>query len=36
VEVLSGVNAEELVIINPPDSLADGGAVKIAPPQEKS
>ena len=36
VEVLSGVNAEELVIINPPDSLADGGAVKIAPPQKKS
>ena len=36
VEVLSGVNAEDLVIINPPDSLADGGAVKIAPPQKKS
>ena len=36
VEVLSGVNAEDQVIINPPDSLADGGAVKIAPPQKKS
>ena len=36
VEVLSGVTAEDQVIINPPDSLTDGGAVKIAPPQKKS
>lgn len=32
VEVLSGVNADDQVVINPPDSLADGGTVKIAPP----
>jgi RND family efflux transporter MFP subunit len=32
VEVLSGVGADDQVVINPPDSLADGGTVKIAPP----
>jgi len=32
VEVLAGVNADDQVVINPPDSLADGGTVKIAPP----
>lgn len=32
VEVLTGVNADDQVVINPPDSLADGGTVKIAPP----
>jgi RND family efflux transporter MFP subunit len=41
IEVLSGVTGEDQVIIDPPDSLADGGTVKIAPapksdPQQKS
>lgn len=34
VEVLSGVTGEDQVIINPPDSLADGGTIKIAPPPQ--
>lgn len=36
VEVLSGVSPEDQVIINPPDSLIDGGTVKIASPEKKS
>jgi hypothetical protein len=32
VEILSGVGKDDQVVINPPDSLADGGTVKIAPP----
>ena len=32
IEVLSGITADDQVIINPPDSLVDGGDVKIAPP----
>jgi RND family efflux transporter MFP subunit len=36
IEVLSGVTAEDQVIINPPDSLSDGGAVKIAAPVKQS
>jgi RND family efflux transporter MFP subunit len=32
VEVLSGVSANDQVVINPPDSLSDGGTVRIAPP----
>jgi RND family efflux transporter MFP subunit len=36
IEVLSGITAEDQVIINPPDSLSDGGAVKIAPPRKQS
>ena len=32
VEVLSGVAANDQVVINPPDSLSDGGIVRIAPP----
>jgi RND family efflux transporter MFP subunit len=32
VEVLSGIGADDQVVINPPDSLADGGTVRIAPP----
>jgi RND family efflux transporter MFP subunit len=36
VEVLSGVNLGERVIVNPPDSIADGAAVRIAqPPAEQ-
>lgn len=36
IEVLSGITAEDQVIINPPDSLSDGGAVKIAAPAKQS
>ena len=36
IEVLSGLTAEDQVIINPPDSLSDGGAVKIASAEKKS
>jgi RND family efflux transporter MFP subunit len=32
VEVLSGVDAQDSVVINPPDSITDGIAVRIAPP----
>jgi hypothetical protein len=32
VEVLSGVSTNDQVVINPPDSLSDGGTVRIAPP----
>jgi RND family efflux transporter MFP subunit len=32
IEVLSGVGKDDQVVINPPDSLADGGTVKVAPP----
>ena len=32
VEVLSGVAANDQVVIDPPDSLSDGGTVRIAPP----
>jgi RND family efflux transporter MFP subunit len=31
IEVLSGLQADEVVILNPPDSLTDGAAVRIAP-----
>jgi membrane fusion protein, multidrug efflux system len=31
VEVLSGLNADDRVIINPPDSIADGETVEITP-----
>jgi multidrug efflux pump subunit AcrA (membrane-fusion protein) len=34
VEVLSGLNADDRIIINPPDSIADGMAVRVAPPVE--
>jgi RND family efflux transporter MFP subunit len=35
VEILSGVGKDDQVVINPPDSLADGGTVKIAPPPKQ-
>jgi RND family efflux transporter MFP subunit len=31
IEILSGIEADELVIVNPPDSLTDGVTVRIAP-----
>jgi RND family efflux transporter MFP subunit len=34
VEVLSGLNADDHVIVNPPDSIADGEMVEIAPTAE--
>jgi len=36
VEVLAGVSATDRVINNPPDSIADGMVVKIAPPKTNS
>ncbi len=35
IEILSGVEADEVVILNPPDSLTDGAVVRIAPPASK-
>jgi multidrug efflux system membrane fusion protein len=32
IEVLSGINANDNIVVNPPDSLTDGAAVQIAPP----
>jgi RND family efflux transporter MFP subunit len=34
VEVLSGISGDDQIIINPPDSLSDGGAVRIAAPRK--
>jgi len=36
IEILSGVEADEVVILNPPDSLTDGVQVRIAPPPAAS
>jgi RND family efflux transporter MFP subunit len=36
IEVLSGIEADDRVVVNPPDSLADGASVRIIePPAEK-
>ena len=32
IEVLSGIGANDNIVVNPPDSLTDGTAVQIAPP----
>jgi hypothetical protein len=32
IEILSGIEPTDKVIVNPPDSLTDGVAVRIAPP----
>ena len=32
VEVISGLGADDNVVLNPPDSLIEGAAVRIAPP----
>jgi RND family efflux transporter MFP subunit len=32
IEVLSGINADESVVINPPDSIISGMTVRVAPP----
>jgi RND family efflux transporter MFP subunit len=34
VEVLAGLNADDRVIVNPPDSIADGMEVQVEPPAE--
>jgi membrane fusion protein (multidrug efflux system) len=31
IEVISGLNENELVVTNPPDSMRDGAQVKVAP-----
>ena len=36
VEVLSGISGDDPVIINPPDSLSDGGTVRIATPRSQA
>jgi RND family efflux transporter MFP subunit len=36
IEILSGIGPEDKVIVNPPDSLTDGVAVRIAPPAAAS
>lgn len=36
VEVLDGVGPNDVVVVNPPDSITDGMAVRIAPSQERS
>ncbi len=33
IEILSGLQPDEVVILNPPDSLTDGVVVRIAPPK---
>jgi RND family efflux transporter MFP subunit len=33
IEVLSGVTANDVLVANPPDSIADGAQVRLAPPQ---
>jgi len=32
IEVLSGIEADDLVVVNPPDSITDGAPVHLAPP----
>jgi hypothetical protein len=36
IEILSGLQPDEVVILNPPDSLTDGVVVRIAPPKAAS
>jgi multidrug efflux pump subunit AcrA (membrane-fusion protein) len=36
VEVLSGVGPDERVVVNPPDSLADGATVTVAKDDQKT
>jgi RND family efflux transporter MFP subunit len=35
VEVLAGIGPDDTVILNPPDSIADGSEVRIQPPQSQ-
>jgi RND family efflux transporter MFP subunit len=34
IEILTGLDHEDAVVINPPDSIQDGASVRIAPPQQ--
>jgi RND family efflux transporter MFP subunit len=36
VEVLSGVTAEDTLVVNPPDSITDGMQVRVAKPQDSA
>jgi hypothetical protein len=37
IEVLSGIEADDRVVVNPPDSITDGVPVRLAePPPDKS
>ena len=36
IEVLTGLTGAESVVVNPPDSLAEGQSVNVAPPQKRS
>ncbi|HEX6464536.1 MAG TPA: efflux RND transporter periplasmic adaptor subunit [Vicinamibacterales bacterium] len=36
VEVVSGLTGAESVVVNPPDSLAEGQSVSVAPPQKRT
>jgi RND family efflux transporter MFP subunit len=36
VEVLSGVSVDDVLVANPPDSIADGARVRVAAPQPKN
>ena len=36
IEVLSGIEANDTIILNPPDSLIDGVEVRIAPPRKST
>jgi multidrug efflux pump subunit AcrA (membrane-fusion protein) len=35
IEVLGGIEANDLVVLNPPDSIADGESVRVAAPAEQ-
>jgi hypothetical protein len=35
IEVVSGLKGDESVVVNPPDSLADGQSVAVAAPETK-
>jgi multidrug efflux pump subunit AcrA (membrane-fusion protein) len=35
VSIVSGLNGDERVIVNPPDSIIDGAAVRVSAPKAK-
>ena len=36
IEVLAGINVSDTLVLNPPDSIADGQQVRIQPPQPQA
>ena len=36
IEILTGIGADDSVVLNPPDSITDGAEVRIAPPPPKA